>query len=825
MKIEKAGIVFFVFLTILFIIPQTMSFQTPQALEIEKLEKRVQNNLNQDKNNLIDTKINSDPVMVLFDESHTNPFGADFAPGPISALGGFLNTLGFETDVNQDSELTSSYLTSYDILVLFFPQEVLTTNEVDVILDFISSGGSLLVSGKGGWTYDNFVNLKSSNLNILTQKLNVTYDDIFGNNDPILTTFQSHPLSTNVTSLNFNTKEGKFTIDPNSGVSILANQSTGDPAFAYRDYGLGRVFFSAGEFVFRNLVGDDMQDHFQFAANVFNWLAKKPSIQVNFPNWMQIPVRKEFTTTQIERRNYNMYLGTTHVHSDEGSGDSSTPVVDQIDRARELDLDYFALTDHHGGTPQNSWAPAATYLIDNNITDLNILYGVESDVLGVGHHSTFGITEIQSPGAAHTLAEWSDVINTYKAQGGLIMMAHPFGCCGIPSQSKVDYINNLENIGIDGFEISNSGFFSELGERALTMPFTAGTDAHSPFTFDRTLMYVFAYENSDSAIVEAILDRRVVVINYWKSGYWMNMTIGDQQWLDEFSYRNQTSHTNLQIISNLITNATNAGWNTSFANLEFIKARNAINHFNFDKAERIFTEILESLYTIDVSFDENEYDPLETIEITISILDSNSATIPVSLNAELLDINKSNVLAEDMDSVASANPSTLSLLIPGTVTGGIHRINLEISFNGTKYHQSYDLMISGDLTAPVVAITSPQHQSTTNSESVPISWTVTELGAGLSTMIIFVDNSQITELSDLSVRSYTLTLTDGIHTIKVQCIDAAGNIGDDEISITVDTTTQDTTTTTTTSSASGFTWVFIISILATGIFINKKKKL
>ena len=30
---------------------------------------------------------------ILFDEAHTSGFAADFAPGPISALGGFLNTL------------------------------------------------------------------------------------------------------------------------------------------------------------------------------------------------------------------------------------------------------------------------------------------------------------------------------------------------------------------------------------------------------------------------------------------------------------------------------------------------------------------------------------------------------------------------------------------------------------------------------------------------------------------------------------------------------------------------------------------------------------
>ncbi len=270
-------------------------------------------------------------------------------------------------------------------------------------------------------------------------------------------------------------------------------------------------------------------------------------------------------------------------------------------------------------------------------------------------------------------------------------------------------------------------------------------------------------------------------------------------------------------------NATNAGWDTSFANSELIKAEQAAIHFNFDKAERILTGILDSLYSIDVSFDKSEYDPSETVEISISILDSDSETIPVSLNAKLLDINKSVVLAEAMDLVVSANPATLSLLIPGTVTGGIHRINLDVAFNGTNYRKSYDIMITGDDTPPIVTITSPQHQSTVNSESITISWTVAELGSGLTSTIIFVDDLPIEESSDPTLRSYALTLTDGTHIVKVQCTDAAGNTGEDEISIIVDTTPP-TTTTTTSSNTSGFTWVLISSIISLAIFMKKKKK-
>ncbi|MHA2075403.1 MAG: hypothetical protein ACW97X_12355, partial [Candidatus Hodarchaeales archaeon] len=96
-------------------------------------------------------KYTENPVKILFDEAHTTIVGGMLASGPISMLGAFLNKIGFETDVNLDKSLTSEYLSSYQILVLFFPQENLSASEVETIINFVDSGGSLLVSGKGGW--------------------------------------------------------------------------------------------------------------------------------------------------------------------------------------------------------------------------------------------------------------------------------------------------------------------------------------------------------------------------------------------------------------------------------------------------------------------------------------------------------------------------------------------------------------------------------------------------------------------------------------------------------------------------------------------------
>ncbi|MHA2307009.1 MAG: hypothetical protein ACXACU_16645 [Candidatus Hodarchaeales archaeon] len=770
-------------------------------------------------------KYTENPVKILFDEAHTTIVGGMLASGPISMLGAFLNKIGFETDVNLDKSLTSEYLSSYQILVLFFPQENLSASEVETIINFVDSGGSLLVSGKGGWVYDNFVKIKSSNLNPITEKMNVTYQDDFRVNNPsTITNFLDHPLASNISTVNLGTNTGKFTIDPGANVSILANQSTGDAAFAFREYGNGRVFFSCSNYPFDMLKTEGTEYHFQLMANIFNWLAKNTIKAVETPGWMQAPIRKEYTTTETQRRNYRMLLGDGHSHSAEGSGvgESVTSITDQIDYARALDFDFIAITDHQGSTPQNSWEPGINHIITNNITDFTFLTGVESDVENIGHHGVFGITEIQHSGRSHTPAEWPDVIDTYHSQGGIVMVAHPLGCCGIPFEVRLDYLNNLPNSGIDGFEMANSGYLGVdgdggPGELAYIMPFTTGSDTHSLYARNESSMLVFAEENTKTSIIEAILDRRVVVIVLRQSSYDKQMVLGDQQWLDEFSYRNSTAHSQYEIISSLIANASTAGWDTSLAESELVNAGKAIQHFNFDKSKRIIAKILNSLYSIDISTDLSQYDPGDQIDVSVSILDSDSASVPVSINAELLNIDKSKIIAENMVTVDSANPTTLSLDIPSNITGGLHRINVLLSFNNTLYVESVEVMVSGDTTPPIVTITSPQSETTIITSSVDVTWTVTETGSGLLTTIIFVDDSQFAEITDITSRTYTITLSEGTHTIKVQCSDHAGNIGEDEIEITVNTTT-------TGGSTPGFTWALMAMFLLTGAIMRKKKK-
>ncbi|MFX1285257.1 MAG: Ig-like domain-containing protein [Promethearchaeota archaeon] len=778
------------------------------------------------------SEILTTPIKILFDEAHTSLIAGGFAPGPVSMMGAFLREIGFEPEANMDKELTPEYLASYQILAIFFPQGKFSASEITAIIEFVQSGGSLLVSGKGGWIYDPFVKINSSNLNDITREMNVTYFDYFSSTDEHLQNFLNHPLVTNVSKVYLQTNIGKFTIDSGVNITILANQSTGDPAFAFREFGEGRVFFSCSESPFGNLKGSYTEDHFQFVANVFNWLAKETITDVEDPGWMTVPILKNYTTTETRRRNYKMLLGVTHVHCTEGSGDSDTPVSEQIERARACDLEFFALTDHQGGTPQASWEPARTYLEDNNIKDLNILYGVEGDVQQVGHQTVFGITEIINPVRVPTLDEWPGIVDTYHTQGGVVFIAHPLGCCGIPLPARVNYINNLVNSNLDGFEIANAGYFAGgdrdggLGEWAYLMPFTGGSDAHSPFSMNRTLMYVFVEENTDEAIIEAILDRRALVINYFNyDDLYNNLVIGDQQWLDEFIYRNHTAYMQYEIVSSLIANASLAGWDVSSVNTKLASAKRAIRNFNHDKAQRIFGEILDSLYTIEVTTDSTEYNVGDQITVSVSVYDQTSAAVPVSATAELLNRNRTRILSTTSIINENAEEATLILDIPVNSTSGTYPVNILLSINGTLVKKRFELGILADTTPPTVAITSPPHQETINQTSVDVKWTVLETGSGLYSQIISVDGSQIAELTETTARSYTLTLTEGTHTIKVQAIDLAGNIGEDEVQITVKTSVATTTTTSSTAvSTPAFSWVIITVTLVIAITRERKNK-
>ena len=872
-------------------------------------------NLDKTPTHLKTIDVSETKARILFDEAHTTLYASFMAAGPISTMGGFLNTLGYETDVNQFNELTPTYLSDYDILAIFLPQSSFTTAEVQTILDFVNSGGSLIIAGTA-YGYPEYHT--SSTLNPITEPMNVSYNDVLGI-DQYITSFLDHPLGTNITKLTLK-KSTIFTVDSGANVQIVTNMSSGDPAFASRDYGNGKVFFSCTGDIFTNLRGPEIlkgSEHFQFIANIFNWLADEPIHFVDEPEWMQIPLLDDYTTTETERRNYKMLLGTSHVHSDEGSSDSSTPVSNQIDYSRDAGLDFMILTDHQSDTPHLSWQPAADYLAANSITDLNIINGIEEDAAHLNHFHSFGMDTIQSPGSIHPANEWQGAYDTYKTEGAAIFQAHPL-LSRLPSAiTTINQYNYTYLPCMDGFEIVNAGFFGNdeggIGEVALLYPFVSGSDAHSIWGINRSLMYVFVEENTDEAITEAILNRQVIIINYYQdvysSGFWVdvcyqNMTIGDKQWLEEFSYRNNTAHSQYKIVSELIDNATIAGWEITEATSLLSKAEDAIRDMNYDRAMNYLEEIIASLYSIDTSTDTTGYDASEDIEVSLSVQDFFSNDVSYTGYVELLNWDNTMIL----DSESGLDLDTAILTIPSIIPSENYTINVQFKINGTLLTKvltvqlfadelaptvqfvdidsgdifdtssfnlqwtgsdlgtgidHYDLYINTELastltntsymlnlqegdglyslevlafdlagnngttdeititvdsTAPSISITSPTTGSTTG-PSISLTWTLSESGSGISSIEILLNGVLTKTFTDDSVLSYDLELSEGTHTITIQATDNAGNIDEDEITITVEIVT-----TTTDSETSFISWYLIIPILSGFMIWRRKRK-
>lgn len=82
-----------------------------------------------------------------------------------------------------------------------------------------------------------------------------------------------------------------------------------------------------------------------------------------------------------------------------------------------------------------------------------------------------------------------------------------------------------------------------------------------------------------------------------------------------------------------------------------------------------------------------------------------------------------------------------------------------------------------DTIAPAVAITSPEEGALINTVSPVLSFSVSD-----GTVTVKVDGNVVSKLSG----STLAPLTEGAHTVRVEALDAAGNIGVDEVSFTVD---------------------------------------
>jgi len=230
-----------------------------------------------------------------------------------------------------------------------------------------------------------------------------------------------------------------------------------------------------------------------------------------------------------------------HMHSVFSDGEVWPSV-----RAKEAwmnGLDAFSLTDHIEYTPHKDDLPIVTFNRSYEIAKstakalhLTILQGAE-------------ITRSMPPGHLNALflkdndpiktEEWKDAVKAAADQGAFIFWNHPGWTGQQPDGIAKWYDEHTELFDkgwVKGIEVVNSDeYYPQVHQWCLDKKLTmfGNSDVHSPISMSydpmkgkhRPMTIVFAKENTEDAIREALLDRRTVV-------YFENWLIGEERFLE-----------------------------------------------------------------------------------------------------------------------------------------------------------------------------------------------------------------------------------------------------------------------------------------------------
>lgn len=166
-----------------------------------------------------------------------------------------------------------------------------------------------------------------------------------------------------------------------------------------------------------------------------------------------------------------MFKIDLHIHS-RNSGDNDSDPEEIIERAIELGLDGIAFTEHYYYEASEDIAP----LIDKYKDAITIIRGVEFSASD-GHCLVFGLNTDDISGKNTPMEHLIKIVDSL---GGIVIPAHPFR--GINSIG--DLLFNLSGLfAIEGFNGCSMPAFNHKAIKAaatLRIPFTGGSDAHSP---------------------------------------------------------------------------------------------------------------------------------------------------------------------------------------------------------------------------------------------------------------------------------------------------------------------------------------------------------
>jgi hypothetical protein len=255
-------------------------------------------------------------------------------------------------------------------------------------------------------------------------------------------------------------------------------------------------------------------------------------------SFAQLRVRRNIQIPNI--MGYQTLKCDLHIHTVFSDGEV-WPTIRPEEAWRE-GLDAIAITDHIEYTPHKADLPVAhnrSYEIAKPIAErLNITLIKGSEItrgMPPGHINAIFITDSEK---LDTL-NWRDAIETAHKQGAFIFWNHP-GWSGQQSDGIArwyeEHTEIVEKGWLQGVEVVNfSETYPEAHKWCLDKQLTmlSNSDIHDPINFGydlangqmRPITLVFAKENSQSAIKEALFDRRTAVL-------WDNVLIGEKKYLE-----------------------------------------------------------------------------------------------------------------------------------------------------------------------------------------------------------------------------------------------------------------------------------------------------
>ncbi len=178
-----------------------------------------------------------------------------------------------------------------------------------------------------------------------------------------------------------------------------------------------------------------------------------------------------YETISVETKNTMNYKIDLHIHSKYSTDNDSDP-EETVLRAIELGLHGIAFTEHYFYEASEP----VEILKEKYKSSIMIFRGVEFSAYE-GHCLVFGV-DTDRLGLRH--APVADVVKFVTRAGGVVIPSHPYR----PGTSLGDMIRTIKGLtGLEGYNGANMHAYNEKAvalARSLNLPFTGGSDAHSP---------------------------------------------------------------------------------------------------------------------------------------------------------------------------------------------------------------------------------------------------------------------------------------------------------------------------------------------------------